>query len=270
MVCAQPHARNTRLAQSIAAFRRTHAKSPGMRWNRSARKATMALAKNGRASGLNTHHILLIGLLILGRIGSVRGQEASLSVSSLEIVPGDHDVVVVSGDLNNLSTFGVTILIELVPRPESVGVVAFSTAPPVDVHQLGDPWPMAGTFSAFDTNTIPFSSSLNAAVDDDGRFLCDTPVTYSGPLVGFPIVSSGNASGVWDVHLSTRFGNSIWECDTPVTTTLTSGTITVFTDVPTTSTWALLVFALLLVSTASLMIRSSRSPPTACAQELGP
>ena len=218
---------------------------------------------------MKPNRIFLIGLLIFGWGGSALGQEASLSVSNLEIAPGDRDVVVVSGDINGLNSFGVTILIELVPRPENVGIVAFTPAPPVDVHQRGDAWPSAGTFSPFDTKSIVFSSSLNAAVDDDGRFLCDTPVTYSGPLVGFPIISSGNASGVWDVHLSTRFGNSNWECDTPLTTSLASGTITVLADVPTTSTWALVVFALLLVSAASLMIRSSRPPTstTVCTQE---
>lgn len=213
---------------------------------------------------MKPNRILLIGLLTLGRFGSALGQVASLSVSNLDIAPGDRGVVVVSGDIDGLSSFGVTILIELVPRPESVGIVAFTSAPPVDVHQRGDAWPSTGTFSPFDTNSISFSSLLNAAVDDDGRFLCDTPVTYSGPLVGFPIVSSGNATGVWDVHLSTRIGNSIWECDTPLATSLASGTITVFADVPTTSTWALVVFALLLVSAASLMIRSHHTP---CTQE---
>ena len=216
---------------------------------------------------MKPNRIFLIGLVTLGWIGSALGEEATLSVSNLEIAPGDSDVVVVLGDINGLNSFGITILIELVPRPENVGIVAFTPAPPVDIHQRGDAWPSAGTFSPFDTNSLVFSSSLNAAVDDDGRFLCDTPVTYSGPLFGFPIVSSGNASGVWDVHLSTRFGNSIWECDTPIATSLASGTITVFADVPTTSTWALVVFALLLVSAASLMIRSNRSPATACTQE---
>lgn len=208
--------------------------------------------------------ILLVGLLFFGRIGFALAEGPSLSVADLEMAPGDRGVLVVSGDIVNLETFGVTIIIELVPRPDSVGTLAFTPAPPVDVHQRGDPWPAAGTFSPFDTNSIALSSSLNATVDGDGRFLCDTPVTYHGPLSGFPIVASGNASGVWDVLLSTRGGNSIWDCEVPVATNVSSGTVTVLADVPTTSTWALVVFALLLVSAASLMIRSHHTP---CTQE---
>jgi len=149
-------------------------------------------------------------------------QAASLSVGNLNLTPGSSGSIVISGQLNNEMTFGVTVLIELVPRAGATGTVSFTASPPADIVQLGDPWPGFGTFSPFDTDQTS-SSLLNGAVDDNGTFTLEA-TTFAGPLVQFPITTSGNAQGVWDVVLNTSQGSSTWE---QLTTTLTAGTVTV-------------------------------------------
>ena len=106
-------------------------------------------------------------LAIIVLISPALGQDASLTVSDISLVDGEPGVVVVFGEVNDLSTFGVSLLVEIVPRAGSVGVVEFTPAPPVDVHQLGDPWKGAGMYTAFDTDTAPFSASLNGYIDDE-------------------------------------------------------------------------------------------------------
>jgi len=191
-------------------------------------------------------------IAIVALIAPALGQDASLTVSDISLEAGEPGVVVVFGAVNDQITFGVSILVELVPREGSVGVVEFTPAPPVDVHQLGDPWKDAGVYSAFDTNTAPFSATLNGYVDANGTFFCNEPLIYSGPLAGFPITASGDANGIWDVRMSTDHGGSSWEC---VATALQNGTITVSTNVPAASTWGLTVMVLLLAIAATAVIR---------------
>ena len=147
---------------------------------------------------------------------------ASLSVGDVGMGPGATANVVVSGDIAGESTFGVTILVELVPQAGVTGTVTFTPSPTADVVQAGDPWVGAGTFTAFDTDTTG-SVLLNGSVDDDGAFLL-APVTFSGPLTDFPVIASADADGVWDVLLSTSAGDSGWES---LATTLVAGTVTV-------------------------------------------
>ncbi|MGD2107960.1 MAG: hypothetical protein PVI86_01085 [Phycisphaerae bacterium] len=147
---------------------------------------------------------------------------AELSVGDLNMVAGDTATVVVSGDIAGESTTGLTILAEIVTRGGNVGTVEFTAAPPVDIVQLGDAWPGTGTFTPFDTDNTP-TVMLNGAVDDNGTFI-PGPVTFSGAMVGLPVIASGDADGVWDVFLSTSQGDSSWEA---LSTTLFAGTITV-------------------------------------------
>jgi len=147
---------------------------------------------------------------------------SSLAIVSLSMPPGATVNVVTSGSLNGESTFGVTLLVELIPRAGTTGTLTFTSAPPVDIVQLGDPWPGAGTFSRFDTNSTG-STALNGSLDDNGTFVAG-PVTFTGSLTGFPVVASGDASGVWDVTLSTSAGDSSWE---GLLTGLIDGTVTV-------------------------------------------
>lgn len=147
-------------------------------------------------------------------------EPASLSVNDLVLTPGDTAELLVSGAINGESTIGVSMLVELVPRPGSVGTVTFTLSPPEDIVQRGDAWPLGGIFSGFDTDAFGFSPTLNASVDDNGTFI-SSPVSYSGPLTGFPVTASIGAGGVWDVLL---VGDSGWE---GVTTALNTGTITV-------------------------------------------
>jgi len=168
---------------------------------------------------LRTKLITMI-LAVLGGLGIAEG--ASLSVGNLAMPPGSTATVTVFGSIADESTFGVTVLVELVPRTGAVGTLTFTTAPPADISQGGDPWPGAGTFSAYDTD-VTGSGLLNGTVDDNGTFV-PALLTYSGPLSRFPVTASASASGIWDVRLSTSAGDSGWE---GVTTGLTAGAVTV-------------------------------------------
>ena len=97
-------------------------------------------------------------------------EAAELSVGNLIIAPSETGTVEVSGSIAGEETCGVTILLEIVSRAGNVGTLEFTPAPPVDIVQLGDPWPGAGTFSPFDTD-LTFSPVLNGSVDDNGTGL---------------------------------------------------------------------------------------------------
>lgn len=146
---------------------------------------------------------------------------AELSVSEVVIAPGATAEVVVSGDIAGESTFGLNILLEIVPRAGTTGTVEF-TAVPADIVQLGDPWPGTGTFSTFEAN-LTESATLNGTVDDNGAFVAGA-VTFSGDLASFRVVASSDAQGVWDVLLSTSNGASSWQ---GMATTLITGTVSV-------------------------------------------
>ncbi|UCC30029.1 MAG: hypothetical protein JSU86_17750 [Phycisphaerales bacterium] len=151
-------------------------------------------------------------------------QAAELSVSSMSMVQGTSANVVVSGKITGEATVGVTIVLGVVPQPGAVGTVEFTPAPSVDIVQLGDPWPGAGTFSAFDTDRTT-SSTWNGIVDDDGEFLPEPEtVSFDGAVAGFPVIASADALGVWEVSLSTPAVDSSWQS---LATTLVAGTITV-------------------------------------------
>jgi len=198
---------------------------------------------------------------VLGCASSVPSAlAAELSVQELRIRPSKTGTVIVSGALEDESTYGVTIMVELIPRPGNKGTLEFTRAvgklaaqpkqvsvhrsagrpdevrisqahrPDMDIVQLGDPWPQHGTFTPFDTDES-HSVTLNGVVDDNGTFTGE-PTTFSGALAAFPVKASANAQGVWDVALSTSKGDSSWE---GLGTTLRGGTVTVtrsacFTD----------------------------------------
>ena len=148
---------------------------------------------------------------------------AELSVNSLTASPNSIVTVTVSGEIAGESTFGYTIQLEIVPRVGNTGSLQFTPALPVDITQLGDPWPGAGTFSPFDTDPGGSNSpTLNGVIDDSGAG--SAPVTYSGLLAGFPVVASTDAGGIWDLVLSTSAGDSSWE---GLVTTRIAGTVTV-------------------------------------------
>jgi hypothetical protein len=177
---------------------------------------------------------------------------ASLEAGSSVLAPGAGGNLIVTGTIDDEATFGVTILIEILPRAGNSGSVEFTPAPPNDVIQLGDPWPGAGTFTPYDTDAIGFAASRNGSVDDNGTFL-SSPVTYDGALAVFPIAAGPGASGVWDVVLSTSVGDSGWE---DVATTFVAGTITVPapSNVPTVSSWGLLIIGLLIGITGTVLV----------------
>lgn len=170
-------------------------------------------------------------------------------------------MLVVHGHIDGDSTFGVTVMAQILPRAGNTGTVVFTPAPPTDIVQLGDPWEGVGTFDAYDTDAPGFDwffSTLNGSVDDNGGFT-PSPVIFDGALTGFPIVASEDASGIWDVVLSTDPGASGWE---DLVTTLTPGTITVFdpTEIPTVSEWGMVVLTALLMTAGTLIARQRRRP----------
>ena len=145
----------------------------------------------------------------LGIAGSPPVAAAEMVASDVAVARGRVAAVDVHGEVFNESTFGVNVLVELVPRAGATGSVVFTPALPVDVEQLSDPWPGAGTFSPFDTDRTA-SSTLNGSVDDNGSFL-PANVTFSGPLSRFPVRASADAFGAWEVRLATSAGSSSWE-----------------------------------------------------------
>ena len=162
-------------------------------------------------------------IMLVSLLGVVSGaQAAELSVNSMGMPPDSTVTLVVSGDIAGESTYGATIMAEIVTRVGNTGTLEFTAEPPVDVVQLGDPWPGAGTYTPYDTSGTG-SVLLNGSVDDNGTFV-PAPVTFFGDLSGFPIIASADADGVWDIVLSTYAGDSSWE---GLTTTLVAGTVTV-------------------------------------------
>ncbi|NQU19867.1 MAG: PEP-CTERM sorting domain-containing protein [Candidatus Nealsonbacteria bacterium] len=171
--------------------------------------------------------ILLTIMLATGGIA----QAAELSIGSMSMAPDAVDVLVVSGHVDEEFTSGVMCMLEIVPREGNTGALVFTSAPPVDVVQLGDPWLGSGTFAAWDTDGT-FSLAMNGSTRDSA--MPPESLVFSGELSGFPIVASADAEGVWDVTLSTSVGDSSWE---GIGTTLVAGTVRV---VPEPSTLVLL------------------------------
>ena len=175
---------------------------------------------------------------------------ATLTVQGTSLNSGQNELILVRGSVNNESTFGVNILVELVPRAGATGTLSFTPAPPTDIALAGNPWLGPGTYSPFDTD-LTDSAALNGAVLDNGTFE-PGPVTYDGLLVGLPIRASVHASGIWDAVLTTSSGDSSWE---GLPTTLEPATITVFfTGTPATSTWGLAILTLLVASAGTVTL----------------
>lgn len=181
---------------------------------------------------------------------------AEMSAGDVKMRPRSTANITVSGEIDGEKTFAWSVLLEIVPREGSRGTVEFTPAPKqakekrpsfvvaknhrgvdtvrlakirrpgVDIQQLEDVWPDAGTFSAYDTQRAG-SRVLNGAVDENGTFLAGS-VTFSGPLAVFPVIASRDAQGVFDVVLWTDAGDSGWE---GIETELIAGTITVSPDV---------------------------------------
>ena len=200
--------------------------------------------------------VILSGLFTLG----TRARGAELTAHDLTMSPATIADVVVSGRVTQEETPGVTILLEIVPRAGATGTVWFTSAPPVDIEQLGDPWPGVGTFSPYDTD-VTESDSMNGSVDDNGTYVPEE-TTFDGDLASYPVEASEDADGEWDVFLTTFIGDSNWE---GLPTSLESGTISVtsITDVPTLSEWALVVMALLLSVAGTLALNRQRPSTSA-------
>ncbi len=176
---------------------------------------------------------------------------ASLSVRKLHLTPGEIGTATVEGRVENESTYGLTILVEIVPIGGNRGSVVFTPSPPVDVTQLGDPWPGMGTFSPFDTDFKGLSPTLNGAVDDNGTFV-PSAFTYSGLIAGFPIAASNDATGIWEIRLSTSAGESGWE---GLATTLENGVITVPGDaIPAVDGWGLALLSVSIITAGTAVL----------------
>ncbi len=147
----------------------------------------------------------------------------TLSVADVTVAVGRTAYVVVSGGIRNDNVLGIEVLLELVPRAESIGAVEFTVAD--DILQFDDPWPVVGTFQAFDID-LSGSPLLNGSIEDNGTFV-STPVAFSGDLAGYPLFASADAEGVWDVVLSTTEGESRWSLQTVTPTELDHGTVSV-------------------------------------------
>lgn len=188
-------------------------------------------------------------------LSMVRAEGAELAVHDVTMLSGETTGIVVSGGVAGEWTFGVNIMVEIVPRAGAVGIVQFTPAPPVDIVQLGDPWPEVGTFTPIDTD-FSYSDLRNGSVDDDGVFV-PAPVTFSGNLARYPVIASDDARGVWDLVLSTSVGDSNWQ---GLPTMLTAGTLTVASahGIPAISAWGQVIMALLLATAATATVSRRR------------
>ncbi|MHC4092741.1 MAG: choice-of-anchor Q domain-containing protein, partial [Planctomycetota bacterium] len=167
---------------------------------------------------------VVTGLVVL-LAASATSEAAELAVNSITIGPGQTDAVVVSGDVD-VPCFGVTLMVVISPQGGNTGTSEF-TPGPADIVQLGHPWSTQGAIILFDADDIGFPTE-NFYSDSNTSFL-NEPVTFSGPLASFPVVASSDASGVWDVFLSSvnLALDSTWDATPTISTTRISGTITV-------------------------------------------
>jgi hypothetical protein len=170
---------------------------------------------------------------VTGTLGAIEmgvASEARLSVADLTIPAGRVDALVVSGEIAGEETAGVTIVLELVPRPGAVGSLEFTPAPPTDITQAEDPWPGMGLFVAYDTDENNEGSPLlNGSTKDNGTSI-PSSLTFSGPLVRFPVRSAEEARGVWDVkpfYFNEAVPEYFWSSWEGVHTGLLHGTVTV-------------------------------------------
>lgn len=156
---------------------------------------------------------------------------AILSTHDFTMAAGGISELTVFGEIENLDTLGVVVLLELTPRAGATGSVTFTpvAAPEdVDIFSLADPWDGQGTVQPFDTD-LTGSELRNGVILDNRTFLAE-PLTYSGPLAAFPIRADPGATGVWDVRLCidscTGTQVSSWEAEAFVPTALLRGSVT--------------------------------------------
>ena len=177
---------------------------------------------------------------------------AEMAVREVRIRPSAVGVITVSGSIDGESTFGWTVMVQLVPRSDARGSLEFTSVPEtatprratfevrslggqpasiallqrhaleMDIRQGDDVWPQVGSFTPFDTDRSG-SRVQNGAVDDNGTLL-KSSVSFDGVLARFPIRAGRGASGTWDVLLYTGAGESGWE---DVGTRLVHGAVTV-------------------------------------------
>jgi hypothetical protein len=146
-----------------------------------------------------------------------------LWASDLMLPAGREAEVIVSGACDGQETFGVDCIVKLAARSGSAGTVTFTPAPPVDIEQRGDPWPLGGVFTEFDTDWPGFSDVSNGSADDNGTLLA-TPLTYSGPMSAFPVIASVGARGEWSIVLDPS-GSTWWNSDPVLPTALQHGVL---------------------------------------------
>lgn len=147
---------------------------------------------------------------------------AGLAASDVWVPAGRKTQIVVSGDLDDRNTFGVTILLELAPLEGAVGTVIFTPPPPVDIVQAGDPWPGVGVFIRLEADEdMAVSATQNGSSDDNGTYIA-APLTFRGALSAFPVVADEGASGAWNIRLVANGRESSWE---GLPTTLTEATL---------------------------------------------
>lgn len=204
----------------------------------------------------NTRRLRLVSALV-ATVWAAQAQAADLIVWSVTMQPGMSTSVYVSGSITAESTYGLTVVAEIVPREGNVGELRFTSSPPVDVSAIQHPWPGVGGFTPYDTD-LTYSRTLNGCIYDNGTFV-PAPVDFEGTLVRFPVRATADARGVWDLVLSTSVADSNWE---GLSTRLVSATVTVEPSdaVPTATGWGMIVMTLLIIAGGQivLMRRSGR------------
>ncbi|MCH7925305.1 MAG: hypothetical protein IIC51_07200 [Planctomycetes bacterium] len=90
----------------------------------SLRRTSIEIARRCRRSFFPRSPLCMAAAAIL--LATPYGSAAELSVGNVLVRPNGQSRIVVSGSIDNEPTFGVTIMLELVPRDGSIGTVEFT------------------------------------------------------------------------------------------------------------------------------------------------
>lgn len=149
--------------------------------------------------------------LVTGQLGTATVSvtaDVRLSVMDLVVPAGRVADILVSGSIQDQEAFGIQVILELEPRPDVVGALSFTLAPPVDITQLEDPWSFLGIFTPFDTDLAGENPNLNGSLLDNGSTFKEF-TTFEGEVASYPIISDMGTRGTWDVRMCVDACNTI-------------------------------------------------------------
>jgi len=158
----------------------------------------------------------------------VFSQAATITAPNLTLVQGQSGNIIISASVDGELVDGVTLVLEIEPTSGAIGSVTFTPAASAleeDIFEINRPF-TGGTVDSLDTNDT-LSLLRNGLTHDSGTLPAAT--TFNAALATFPIITSSDADGLWNIKLSIDFpaSSSQWHPGANVITTLIEGTIAV-------------------------------------------